>query len=60
MAFVVLVVHEERPEAVAQADALAAVLVGDGHQVNRSDDPGFTTKGTDLSLRHIRRCRRAI
>ncbi len=47
MALVVLVVHEERPEAVAQADALAAVLVGDGHQVNRSDDPGFTTTGMD-------------
>ncbi len=47
MALVVLVVHEERPEAVAQADALAAVLVGDGHQVDRSDDPGFTTTGMD-------------
>ena len=47
MALVVLVVHEERPEAVAQADALAAVLMGDGHQVNRSDDPGFAATGMD-------------
>ena len=47
MALVVLVVHEERPEAVAQADALAAALVGDGHRVDRSDDPGFAATGMD-------------
>ena len=33
MALVVLVVHEDRPEAVAQADALAAALIDDSHQV---------------------------
>lgn len=47
MALVVLVVHEERPEAVAQADALAVALVGDGHRVARSDDPGFAASGMD-------------
>ncbi len=52
MALVVLVVHEDRPEAVAQAEALAAALTADGHRVDRSDDPGFAADGlndaTDL------------
>ena len=47
MALVVLVVHEERPEAVAQADALADALVADGHRVDRSDDPGFAGSEMD-------------
>ncbi len=47
MALVVLVVHEDRPEAVAQAEALAAALTADGHQVDRSDDPKFTVGGLD-------------
>ena len=47
MALVVLVVHEDRPEAVAQADALADALVADGHRVDRSDDPGFVAAGLD-------------
>ena len=41
MAVVGLVVHEDRPEAVAQADALAAGLADDGHEIVRSDDSGF-------------------
>ena len=41
MAVVGLVVHEDRPEAVAQADALAIGLTGDGHEVVRSDGSGF-------------------
>ena len=47
MALVVLVVHEDRPEAVAQADALAAALIDDSHQVERSDDPRFAANGLD-------------
>jgi len=47
MALVVLVVHEDRPEAVAQADALAAALIDDSHQVERSDDPRFVADGLD-------------
>ena len=47
MALVVLVVHEDRPEAVAQADALAAALMDDSHQVERSDDPRFVADGLD-------------
>jgi len=47
MALVVLVVHEDRPEAVAQADALAGALMDDGHRVDRSDDPGFAATGLD-------------
>ena len=47
MAIVVLVVHEDRPEAVAQADVLAAALVTDGHRVDRSDDPDFVSSGVD-------------
>ena len=41
MAVVGLGGHEERPEAVAQADALAAGLADDGHEVVRSDGSGF-------------------
>ena len=41
MAVVGLVIHEDRPEAVAQADALAIGLTGDGHEVVRSDGSGF-------------------
>jgi len=41
MAVVGLVVHEDRPEAVAQADALAVGLADDGHEVVRSDGSGF-------------------
>ena len=33
MAVVLLVVHEDRPEAVAQADSLAATLTAQGHSV---------------------------
>ena len=47
MALVVLVVHEDRPEAVAQADVLADALVADGHRVDRSDDLGFVAAGLD-------------
>ena len=47
MALVVLVVHEDRPEAVAQADALADALVADGHRVDRSDGPGFAGSEMD-------------
>ncbi len=41
MAVVLLVVHEDRPEAVAQADSLAATLTAQGHSVVRSDAAGF-------------------
>jgi NAD+ kinase len=47
MAVVVLVVHEDRPEAVAQADVLATALVADGHRVDRSDNPDFVSSGVD-------------
>jgi len=45
MASVLLVVHEDRLEAVTQADLLATALAGDGHEVARSDDPGFFVGG---------------
>ena len=41
MAVVGLVVHEDRPEAVAQAEALAVGLADDGHEIVRSDGSGF-------------------
>ena len=41
MAFVGLVVHENREAAVAQADALASRLDDEGHVVCRSTEHGF-------------------
>lgn len=41
MATVLLVVHEDRPEAVAQADTLAVALEADDHDVSRSDDSRY-------------------
>ena len=50
MAVVLLVIHEDRPEAVAQADSLAATLAADGHTVVRSDAPGFDGGAVDGEL----------
>ena len=50
MAVVLLVIHEDRPEAVAQADSLAATLAADGHTVVRSDAPGFDRGAVDGKL----------
>ena len=47
MGVVGVVGRGERRAAVAQGDALAAALLGDGDQVNRSDVPGFTATGMD-------------
>ena len=44
MSSVLLVVHEDRPEAVAQADLLATSLMDDGHLVTRSDDADFDSE----------------
>ena len=50
MAVVLLVIHEDRPEAVAQADFLAATLAADGHTVVRSDAPDFDGGAVDGEL----------
>lgn len=50
MASVLLVVHEERPEAVAQAESLAGSLAGDGHAVARSDRPDFRVEDASDAL----------
>ena len=50
MAVVLLVIHEDRPEAVAQADSLAATLAADSHTVVRSDAPGFDGGAVDGEL----------
>ena len=52
MAVVLLVVHEDRPEAVAQADSLAGTLADGGHRVVRSDAAGFDGNApvSDLDL----------
>ena len=50
MAVVLLVIHEDRPKAVAQADSLAATLASAGHTVVRSDAPGFDGGAVDGEL----------